>query len=49
MLSFSLWLMLDLDPQNLLLPAVAAEVEAAQEVKEKPILVITGNPPYSGR
>ena len=38
------------EPQrNLLLPAVSAEVEAAQRVKEKPILVITGNPPYSGR
>jgi hypothetical protein len=37
------------EPQkNLLLPAVSAEVEAAQKVKEKPILVITGNPPYSG-
>lgn len=34
--------------KNLLLPAVTAEVEAAQAVKEKPILVITGNPPYSG-
>ncbi|MGA8616822.1 MAG: N-6 DNA methylase [Xanthobacteraceae bacterium] len=34
--------------RNLLLPAVTAEVEAAQTVKEKPILVITGNPPYSG-
>jgi hypothetical protein len=34
--------------KNLLLPAVSAEVEAAQAVKEKPILVITGNPPYSG-
>jgi predicted helicase len=34
--------------RNLLLPAVTAEVEAAQAVKEKPILVITGNPPYSG-
>lgn len=33
--------------QNLLLPAVSAEVESAQTVKEKPILVITGNPPYS--
>ena len=32
--------------KNLLLPAVTAEVEAAQTVKEKPILVITGNPPY---
>ncbi len=38
-----------IEPQkNFLLPAVAAEVQAAQEVKEKPILVITGNPPYSG-
>lgn len=34
--------------KNLLLPAVTAEIEAAQAVKEKPILVITGNPPYSG-
>jgi predicted helicase len=34
--------------KNLLLPAVTAEVEAAQAVKDKPILVITGNPPYSG-
>ena len=34
--------------RNLLVPAVTAEVEAAQTVKEKPILVITGNPPYSG-
>jgi hypothetical protein len=38
-----------IEPQaTLLLPAVTAEVKAAQEVKEKPILVITGNPPYSG-
>lgn len=38
-----------IEPQkNLLLPAVTKEVEAAQRVKEKPILVITGNPPYSG-
>ena len=37
------------EPQrNLLLPAVTAEIEAAQKVKEKPILVIVGNPPYSG-
>lgn len=34
--------------QNFLLPAISAEVEAAQAVKEKPILVILGNPPYSG-
>ena len=33
---------------NLLVPAVTAEVKAAQDVKEKPILVITGNPPYAG-
>jgi hypothetical protein len=38
-----------IEPQaNFLLPAVSAEVEAAQAVKEQPILVITGNPPYSG-
>ena len=38
-----------IEPQkNLWVPAVAAEVRAAQQVKEKPILVITGNPPYSG-
>ena len=37
------------EPQaNFLLPAISAEVEAAQEIKEQPILVITGNPPYSG-
>ena len=34
--------------KNFIVPAVTAEVEAAQAVKEKPILVITGNPPYSG-
>lgn len=33
---------------NYLLPAISAEVKAAQAVKERPILVITGNPPYSG-
>jgi hypothetical protein len=32
----------------LLLPAVTAEVEAAQQVKDRQILVITGNPPYAG-
>ena len=38
-----------IEPQgNLLLPALSREVRAAQAVKEKPILVITGNPPYSG-
>ena len=37
------------EPQkNLLLPGISAEVDAAQKVKEKPILVITGNPPYFG-
>lgn len=37
------------EPQkNMLLPELAHEVEAAQKVKEKPILVILGNPPYSG-
>lgn len=29
-------------------PAISAEVEAAQKVKERDILVIVGNPPYSG-
>ena len=33
---------------NLLVPAITAEVEAAPKVKDKQILVITGNPPYSG-
>ena len=38
-----------INPQgNMLLPAVTEEVEAAQAVKDKPILVIMGNPPYSG-
>lgn len=38
-----------IEPQaNFLLPAISAEVAAAQAVKEQPILVITGNPPYSG-
>ncbi|MBS0248140.1 MAG: N-6 DNA methylase [Proteobacteria bacterium] len=32
---------------NFLLPAITAEAEAAQAVKDQPILVITGNPPYS--
>jgi uncharacterized membrane protein len=37
-----------INPQlNLLLPALSKEVEHAQEIKEKPILVITGNPPYN--
>lgn len=39
-----------IEPQaNFLLPAISAEVQAAQAVKEQPILVITGNPPYSGQ
>ena len=38
-----------IEPQrNLLLPALSREVEAAQAIKNKPILVIAGNPPYSG-
>ncbi|MGH6816935.1 MAG: type ISP restriction/modification enzyme [Hyphomicrobiaceae bacterium] len=37
------------EPQkNFLLPAITAEVEAAQKVKDRQVLVITGNPPYSG-
>jgi hypothetical protein len=31
-----------------LLPALTEESKQAQQVKDKPILVITGNPPYSG-
>ena len=38
-----------IEPQvNLLLPGVTAEVEAAQAIKDRDILVIMGNPPYSG-
>ncbi|MEQ8281373.1 MAG: type ISP restriction/modification enzyme [Parvibaculum sp.] len=38
-----------IEPQKThLLPALTAETEMAQEVKEKAILVITGNPPYAG-
>ncbi len=33
---------------NWLLPALSREVEAAQHIKDRPILVITGNPPYAG-
>ena len=37
------------EPQKkILLPAVTAEVEAAQRVKDSQILVITGNPPVLG-
>lgn len=35
--------------QNWLLPALSKEVEKAQNVKNKPILVITGNPPYRSK
>ena len=38
-----------IEPQrNLLLPAVSGEVAAAQRIKDQPVLVITGNPPYAG-
>ncbi|MBV9861586.1 MAG: N-6 DNA methylase [Alphaproteobacteria bacterium] len=38
-----------IEPQpNFLLPAISAEVESAQQVKDREILVIVGNPPYSG-
>ena len=38
-----------IEPQrNFLLRALSDEAEAAQAIKDKPILVITGNPPYSG-
>jgi len=30
------------------MPQLSKETKAAQEIKDKPILVITGNPPYSG-
>ena len=37
-----------ISPQmNWLLPALSKEVEQAQTIKDKPILVITGNPPYN--
>lgn len=37
------------EPQrDLNFPAISAEVEAAQRVKDRDILVIVGNPPYSG-
>lgn len=35
--------------RNYLLPALRAEGEKAQEIKESKIFVITGNPPYYGR
>lgn len=34
--------------RNYLVPELSHETELAQEVKERPILVITGNPPYAG-
>jgi|TARA_A100001391_G_scaffold113957_1_gene76717 predicted helicase len=34
--------------KNAFVPALSAEVEEAQKVKDKDILVILGNPPYSG-
>ncbi len=38
-----------IEPQaNYLLPVLSEEVAAAQTVKDNPILVIAGNPPYSG-
>ena len=33
---------------NFMLPSLSKEGVAAQQVKKQPILVITGNPPYSG-
>ncbi len=38
---------IDLQQKIPLLPALTEESKQAQEVKDKPILVITGNPPYS--
>jgi Type ISP C-terminal specificity domain/N-6 DNA Methylase len=36
-----------IDPQaNLLVPELSKEAERAQEIKEQPILVVLGNPPY---
>ncbi len=38
-----------IEPQrDLNFPAISAEVEAAQKIKDRDILVIVGNPPYSG-
>ena len=34
---------------NKMLPELSAEVKRAQEIKDKPILVIMGNPPYSAK
>ena len=38
---------IDLQQKIPLLPALTEESKQAQQVKDKPILVITGNPPYS--
>jgi hypothetical protein len=38
---------IDLQQKIPLLPALTQESKQAQQVKDKPILVITGNPPYS--
>lgn len=38
---------IDLQHKINLLPALTEESKKAQEVKDKPVLVITGNPPYS--
>ena len=35
-------------PELHFMPVLAAEAKRAQEIKERDILVITGNPPYSG-
>ncbi len=35
-------------PPNIFVKALSNEGKLAQQVKDKPILVITGNPPYSG-
>jgi predicted helicase len=38
-----------LEPQrNFLVPALSDETKMAAEIKKRPILVITGNPPYAG-
>ncbi len=38
-----------IEPQaNWFLPALTREVEEAQKIKDQKVLVITGNPPYSG-
>ena len=39
---------LDELPKLSLMPTLAHETESAQEVKNSPVLVVAGNPPYSG-